>query len=82
MNDIPDGTPIRSFELYRTAVREKSEELLRVFPSGFCRIVSIENATKGSTPGVVTECRVFDAAKHLIDGTAELFTEPEGAVQA
>jgi hypothetical protein len=79
MSDIPDNTTSRSFEPYRTAVREKAEELLRVFPSGFCRIVSIDNTTKAV---VVTECRVFDAAKHLIDGTAVLFAKPEVEVNA
>lgn len=57
------------FSAYRTAVRTRADELAVAFPSGFCTVISDDNSIKGSVAGVKTECSVFNAAKHEIDGT-------------
>ena len=70
------------FESYRNAVRSTAEELTRTHPTGFVLIVSVDNTAKGSVAGVVSEVRCFDAARHIIDGTARVMgTTTEGGKQ-
>ncbi len=65
------------FGSYRETVRALADELGRKFPTGYCIVVSVLNEKKNSFPGVKTECRVFDAARLITDGTAILFNQPE-----
>jgi hypothetical protein len=63
------------FSAYREAVREQAGKLEKRFPTGYCIILSVTNEKKGSVAGVKTECRVFDAARQIVDETAVLFDD-------
>jgi hypothetical protein len=59
------------------AIKDEAIRLTERFPSGFCYVTSLKNINRQSTAGTVAEVSTRIAARHLVENTGRISTDPE-----